>query len=185
MRGQWFSAMALVLICLGAQSPPAVAAGPKDAGSKEDTLDEVVVQGRKLYELRKQIVEAEDRFVARYNELNQKHEYDIHCHPQEQTTGTLLRSRVCKVQIVEEAERDEARDLLDMMNSATPASAMAHAPTTAMVAQTHEDDYRQNMLSLLRQYPELRKMAIERGDLAKRYDAERKKRLKGKLVLIE
>jgi hypothetical protein len=49
----------------------------------------------------------------------------------------------------------------------------------------HYDDYRDNMLFLLKMNPELLKLAQAGEEAKKRYDAEYRRRLKGRLVLVE
>jgi hypothetical protein len=45
--------------------------------------------------LRQAVVEAEDRFHARYNELNDNDDFDVNCR-QEARTGTKLERRICR-----------------------------------------------------------------------------------------
>ncbi|MBK6674546.1 MAG: hypothetical protein IPG49_14180 [Proteobacteria bacterium] len=49
----------------------------------------------------------------------------------------------------------------------------------------HFDDYRDNMLYLLKMNPDLRRLASESENAQKRYDAEHRRRLKGRLMLVE
>ena len=57
-------------------------------------LDEVVVVGTRLDVLRKQLIEAEDQFFDRYNELVNKREYEIHCRV-ERPIGSQIPRRRC------------------------------------------------------------------------------------------
>jgi hypothetical protein len=67
-----------------------------EAAEPDQSLDEVVVTGTRLrpHELRKLIVEAEDQFYGRYNELNRKDEFDVNCIVAART-GTNLKQRSC------------------------------------------------------------------------------------------
>ncbi|HMA10311.1 MAG TPA: hypothetical protein VKO83_00390, partial [Steroidobacteraceae bacterium] len=60
-------------------------------------------------------------------------------------------------------------------------------PNTDPVAiwLAHYDDYRDNMLYLLKVNPDLRRLAQAGEDAKKRYDSEHKRRLKGRLILTE
>src|SRR5690349_6707097 len=67
------------------------------AAGKQQTLEEVIVSGSHLkpYELRQRIVEAEDRFYSRYNEINDEDEFDVNCIVVA-STGTNLKHRICR-----------------------------------------------------------------------------------------
>jgi hypothetical protein len=47
------------------------------------------------------------------------------------------------------------------------------------------EDYKENMLYLLKMNPELRRLVREREDAEKRYNEERKRRFKGRWILFE
>ena len=83
----------------------AVLAAPAIAGKTEAltpsnvddvaSLDEIVIQGdRTLSAARQAIVDAEDRFYRRWNELNTNNDYDISCQSYTRT-GTRLSTRLC------------------------------------------------------------------------------------------
>ena len=48
-----------------------------DPSGQKDQLDEVVVEGRRVAELRAEVIAAEDRMVALYNDLNTEPDLDI------------------------------------------------------------------------------------------------------------
>src|SRR3982751_3474558 len=84
------------------------------ASSQES--EEVVVRGTRLYELRAAIIAAEDRFYARYNELNKVDDFDIEC-TVEAPTGTRFKQRTCRTNVQLTALRDYGRDYVHMLQS--------------------------------------------------------------------
>ncbi len=82
------------------------------AAGKEQTLEEVIVMGMKLkpYELRQRIVEAEDRFYLRYNEINDEDEFDVNCIVVART-GTNLKHRICRPVFEERAIQEHGREV--------------------------------------------------------------------------
>ena len=177
-------AVAAWLICL----PPGIGASeaaaapdvaPPDitatAPAKPDgQLDEIIVQGTRLWQMHKAITDADDRFFARYNEINRNHDFDVHC-AMEAPLGTKLKQRICRAAFQEKAEEEWARALLQ--------GTAANPPEVVRVAR--EDQYRKNLLDVVRGNPELMKMLRQRDALEKKYEAELKKRMKGKWILFE
>ena len=86
---------------------PALAAAP---ATPKAELDEVTVSGErvKIEALRKQIVQLEDTFYDRYNELNTVDDFDIHC-IEEARTGTRFIKRSCRAVYQEQALADEGQ----------------------------------------------------------------------------
>jgi hypothetical protein len=70
---------------------------PAAAPESNSLLDEVVVRGKrvKLAEMRKELLQLEDRFYSRYNDLNTSNDFDIHC-VNEARTGTRFIKRSCR-----------------------------------------------------------------------------------------
>jgi hypothetical protein len=75
---------------LGQETRPALAATSAEPPAAPD----IVVEGRRVRELRLRIRLAEDAIHARFNDLNSTDDFDIHCRD-EQSTGTHLTHRVC------------------------------------------------------------------------------------------
>ena len=152
----------LVVLCalLPALSQPAFteesgtskAAPPVDA---ELTVSAV----RKLTEMRKEIALAEDRFVAKYNELNKERQYAIKCND-ETYTGSRLNRRMCRPEFVADATGDETRGWL---------RGEVYSPASPVIA-TKNAGFRKNMLDIASKNPELVKLAQQHDDLEKRYN---------------
>jgi len=183
-RPSFTIAVAAWLICLppGIRASEAAAApdvAPPDitatAPAKPDEqLDEIIVQGTRLWQMHKAITDADDRFFARHNEINKNHDFDVHC-TMEAPLGTKLKQRICRAAFQEKAEEEWARALLQ--------GTAANPPEVVRVAR--EDQYRKNLLDVVRGNPELMKMLRQRDALEKKYEAELKKRMKGKWILFE
>jgi hypothetical protein len=168
-------------------------------GAATENTDEVLVRGTRLKGLKAAIIEAENRFYARYNELNKVDDYDIDC-SKNAHTGSRVAQRHCFTKLQTQAMAQHAREVVEMFQqhpkpldimpgqSQTdfPAgmTATARPPNTDPVAVwlSRFDDYRDNMLYLLKMNPDLRRLAREREEAEARYDAEYKRRLKGRLV---
>lgn len=196
MRTKWtMTCVAMVAacgmpLCPAAQPTPAPAQAttvtpPAAAASPTEITEEVVVRGTRLYELRAAIVAAEDKFFARYNELNKVDDFDIQCSVTA-PTGSKLKERGCLTKMQLRAQSDQAREFVQMLQdqaaglSGTPPIT---DPNTVFLARY--EDYKENMLYLLKMNPELRRLVREREDAEKRYNEERKRRFKGKWILFE
>jgi len=172
-------ALAWLAVQAAAGGQPEPATGPGSTGITE----EVLVRGTRLRELRAAIVQAEDRFYARYNELNKVDRFDIEC-AMDAHTGTLIKQRRCFTKLQLEARSQNGREVLQMFQE--QAAGLTGTPPNTdpeAVWLAHYDDYRDNMLYLLKVHPELRRLARDRDDAQKRYDTEYRRRLKGRLIL--
>lgn len=138
--------------------------------------DEVVVNGARLRGLRAAVLQAEDRFLARYNELNQDHDLDIQC-LQFTPTGTHFSYRYCLTRLQKKAQQKDGDEFLTYMrNSDVQNGAAPPIPETGVRLMERSQDYRKNLIKLLRDHPELRELLVARGDAERLYEAERKKR---------
>lgn len=171
--------------------PVALAAGPAPA-----TGDTVVVQGKSLKELRKDLKKAEDRFRALYNDLNQDSMQRINC-TDDASTGTRFKKRSCSTTAMQKATADEMRESLAAMNmdgdiarqsaagGALEASGPIAASTPLNVPSTQaqggvvnvdpqKDAFQKNVEKLMAEHPELRQrydeylLARQRLDAAER-----------------
>ena len=79
-----------------------------------ETLDETVVNGKRINDLRKEMTKAEDRFFSAYNRLNRLRDYSVDCE-NSASTGTRLTQRSCVPHMVNKANEEEARNFLGSM----------------------------------------------------------------------
>lgn len=142
--------------------------------AEEQELDEVIVSGMTLRQMRDAIVAAEQRFYDLYNELNQDDDFDIHCH-ERASLGTRIRRRQCLIAFQEEAQMMYARAVLNG----------DYSPDPVMMTLERRDEYRRNALAVINGDVRLRRMIQERARLEEKYKAERRKRFKGRWIVIE
>jgi len=144
-------------------------------------MDEVVVRGTRLYELRAAVVKAEDHFNAVYNEINDLDDFDIKC-SEATPTGTKLKMRYCRTRLEEKSLSDEGRSFLEAVQDG---AAQPRGMRAEMVLMAREAEYEQNMVALFRNHPELREAVKEYQEALQRYDRERIKRSKGRVFSFE
>ena len=175
---------------------------PATPSRQVETTDEVLVHGTRLRDLKAAVVAAEDRFYMRYNDLNKVDDYDIDCR-MDMHTGTRIPQRRCFAKLLLEAMGQQGEEVLYMLQQAPkPQDLPGFAPSEPHAAgmggagrmpntnpewvwQAHYEDYRDNMLYLMGMNPDLKRLAREAEDARKRYDNEFKRRLKGRLVVID
>lgn len=157
---------------LGADAPLVAPASPAP-GQEEEVLEEVIVKGERLWQLRAAIVKAEDRFYARWNELNKDRDFDMKCY-MEAPLGTRLKSRICRVAFYEDAQAEYAQAMMRGQ----------FAPSPTQVALDRQVEYRKVAMELLND-PQLRKLVREREAAQKKYTEERKKRFKDRWIIFE
>jgi hypothetical protein len=150
-----------------------VAVVPADPG-KIKTLDEIIVSGGlgSLGSAWKAVIEAEDRFYARYNELNKDDAMDIECRF-EQAIGTRIPKRTCQPRRVDEAGHNEAERLLGKRSG----------DSRQLKADAIQADLKARTLKLLAEDPELLRALLERTRLEQHYEQLRAEKFKdGKAV---
>ena len=137
-----------------------------------EQLEEVTVEGQRLYQMRQRIVAAEDRFYSLYNELNKNDEFDVHC-ANEAQLGTRLAKRSCRAVFLERAQADYGLSIwLTLRGDA--GGGTAKSPT--LVAMEREQEYQAAMRKVVTDNPSLAQLLRERGRLQQQYDAARRKR---------
>jgi hypothetical protein len=169
----------VLILCVLAQ--PGGAAAGESAGD----LDEVSVIGKKLRALEREMTEAEDRFYERFNALNTRDDFDIHCR-MEKTTGTNIPQRHCRVRFLVDAEAADAQKFHMGLITAAAASGVntPNAVLQPLWAQRREE-YRQTARALLEKDPELLALATKWLRLREQYGQAFKERHKDKIILFE
>ena len=111
-------APASIALALLAAAPFAQAGAP---ATQQSDLDEIVVQGQRvqLQEMRKELVRLEDRFYARYDDLNTNDDFDIHCF-KEARTGTRIIKRTCRAVYEDNALQEEGQAALAIRQYVQP-----------------------------------------------------------------
>jgi len=163
---------------LATQVCGAATAAPAEVAPASEVSDEVVVHGTALWALREDVIKAEDRFYAAFNELNKVDDFDVEC-KWDAPLGTHIRQRKCLVRMVLKAQERHASDFVTYLQGSGP------PPDTdaQMALLDRYGEFRENVQYLIKMHPELRRLARERGTAVKRYNDERRKRFKGRLVM--
>jgi hypothetical protein len=178
----------LALFVLAAATAPAwaektVAVTPAELDQIRE-LEEVVVTGdRKLSAARKAIVEAEDRFYSRWNEINGDHAFDILCYS-DAPTGTRIISRVCVPVFVMNIQAAAAQETMMAMQggmSLEGGTVVLSDATPRLMLE--RDALKKRMLEMANSDPELKRALIERARLDQYYPKLRKEKFKGRLIV--
>jgi hypothetical protein len=162
-------------VALGLLLPAVRAAEPaNDPVTAARPLEEVEIIGKKLYQLQREVIEAEERYYALYNELNTNDDYDVYCELRA-PLGTKIKTRICTAAYIAKAQEAEAKAFLDGETVAP----------TAQVALMRQDDYRKSAIAVLKANPRLYQLLRERNELERKYERVRKERMKGHWILFE
>ncbi|HXC59445.1 MAG TPA: hypothetical protein VN645_09010 [Steroidobacteraceae bacterium] len=147
-----------------------------ESAAKHET-DEVVVNGErvKLDAMRHEIIQLEDQFYSRYNELNTIRDFDIQC-IEEARTGTRFIKRTCKPVYQEKAVNAEGKAAFEVLQSFR-SRGMAGSPPVPAAGEIERRrlDFQKNMEEVARRNPELSRLLQQRGELIERYKAQQKK----------
>lgn len=184
--------LAGIILCMAvAQGAPAPGDVPAATGQHADSpppvssveLEEVEVIGKKLYQMQRELVRAQDRFYSLYNELNTLDDFDIHCTVYART-GTRIQQRDCRIEFLQEATAQAGQNFFLGLTSDPPTPPRAGISAQMLWFQ-RRDEYRQAVRSLLESNPELQQLALKWQQLQEQYDRARKARHRDRLVLFE
>jgi len=150
----------------------ATAQTPKDS-SRITSLDEIVVSGKldTLSGIRQALIDADDRFNARYNALNSDHDYDIVCRL-ETPTGSHIAIRLCQARIVDELTAAQGRTFF--RNLSSNATTLTGSPDS--VRKETNVEVARRTLALLKTDPELQHDLLEHLKLEQLYKDLREKK---------
>jgi len=177
MKKRWTWSV-VVVAGLAAQVCGAVEAVAGKSGPAPGESDEIVVHGTALWALREDVIKAEDRFYAAFNQLNQVDDFDVEC-KWDAPTGTRIRQRKCLTKVALRAQQVYASDYVNFLQGSGPMP----DNDPGMVLLDRYGEFKENVLYLLKMNPELRRLVRERANAVKRYNDERRKRFKGRLVM--
>jgi hypothetical protein len=151
-----------------------------------DDLAEVKIKAlrEKLTDMRARIVETEDRFYDEYNKLNINDDFDMVCNL-ETPIDSHRKLRVCRPVYAKEAVEQESQGYLAAVTGQRLGAIDNPVAPSNLVIAGRYGDFQKNMARLIAKHPELKKLLRERELLEKKYDALRKKKLKGRMFVIE
>jgi hypothetical protein len=163
----------------------AMASSANEAPEKLDRLDPVnVVSERDLTRISAEIAALEDRFYERYNQLNDKKEFDVHC-GRIVRTGTLLSSRTCRVNFEADALQQEGAEAFRFLQyvqeqhaGGNPNPRLPGAPPIPSITriQARTPEFRDNLKRIVAQYPELQDLLKQRAAKLAEHEAIRRAR---------
>lgn len=156
-----------------------VAVTPPNVDDVRD-LDEVIVQGdRTLSAARKAIIDAENRFYARWNLLNTDDQYDIKCY-QYIPTGTHFSYRICEPRFVEESTVAETQRLLDVANRGAGTFQSGVVEPLIMLRMA---ELKKRTVAMVEKDPELKRALLERARLAEHFEALRQEKFRHRWIV--
>ncbi|MEO8316409.1 MAG: hypothetical protein ABI645_16650 [Pseudomonadota bacterium] len=126
-------------------------------------LDEIVVKTDHLNQIRQAMLETENRFYARYNQLNTDDDFDVDC-ARTASLGSRIQGHRCEIAFYAKAREQESSAYL----------AGYYAPAAELVYLERIVDYRKNALKLINSDLQLRKLVRQREDLGKLYTRRQK-----------
>jgi len=145
---------------------PIAAVGQDEGASNDETIeDNVVADQKSLSELRRDAYEAEEDFYSVYNKMNDEKEYDVRCF-YEKTTGTNIKTHVCRARFVTNAyDRHARRNRNDVSRMANQNAIPIPAEKTAR--------YQEIMETLIAANPELQAALVRYNTVLSRFMAKR------------
>lgn len=109
---------------------------PTASSTQQEPVDEVIVRGRRLTELRLEVDMAQERAYEIFNEINSNDEFDVYCR-EEGRTGTRSTRRVCRAQFERRISADAAREYMAALAWTCPADAMGAIDTASCFFGDH------------------------------------------------
>jgi hypothetical protein len=154
---------------------PAAAFAAAPTSSTE--LEEVIVHGRQLDVLRRELIKAEDQFFDRYNQIVDKREFQVHCNF-EQPIGSRVPRRFCRTGYEEDALSQAGREVALMMQGfldelrrqAAPTQVISSTSVSPGVLDGKHEAFKKNMLELVTHDEALLKALVNHARLMDRYN---------------
>ena len=168
--------VSLALITSGnCQNPSNSEAEADDA----ETIEEIRVYGTKsLLRMRHEVDIAEEVFFDQFNALNSDDDFDIHCY-REAKTGSRIKRRVCTANYFRRLEAEATRNT--RLSLQATGSAVFLDPTAEI--RKMDKLLLEKMEKLAGENPGLLKALEEFVGMKKAYEAERKEKCEGRLIL--
>ena len=136
-----------------------------------NTVEELIVTGRSLKRMQKEVFRAEQAFYDAFNAANSTDDFDIYCLV-DAPTGTHIKRRACRARFVDKLEADQARAFL---RGAPP-------PPTFALMQAKGQQLMAEMRTLAEQRPEVLQALMKLANARESYDKERARRCEGRFL---
>ncbi len=165
-----------------AETPDPAALPENPAVEQLDDLDEVLVQGGRLYD---RIVRAEDKFFKLYNELNKDDDYDTNCAFVPIDSDTRIEQRFCMPAFFADAKAEQVRlsqyclSLIDKDEdgNVTGQGPCYEPPSAEQLFFARREEYVSTVLKVIKSDPRLEELYTdveslhkERMQLSHRFD---------------
>ena len=180
------AALLLSLVAAPALAGKVEAVAPSNVGAVS-SLEEVVIQGdRTLSAARKAMVDAEDRFYARWNDLNDDRKFDIRCHNEIPSDHpSRIWHRVCQPAFLEDMVQVASAEFVQAMQGGTTAGRgqvmlPSSNPGQVMLMRA---EMKKRTLAMLQKDPELMRALLERARLEQHFEALRKEKFKDRWIV--
>lgn len=163
-----------ILLLAAALSSQAYGTGTAESNDSMEELDRVDVYGTRtdLSRMRQAVIDAEDRFYEKYNDINSNDEFDVRCRV-EARTGTRLTTRTCRPLYQEDAVQEGAKQAIELRQKFQSFGGEAHLGSNsppvpaAIMIMARRQDFEQNMRDVVRAHPELLKLLETRAAAAR------------------
>lgn len=140
-------------------------------------LEEVIVHGRQLDVLRKEMIKAEDEFFDRYNKLVGRQEYEVHC-TVEQPIGSRVPRRYCRTGYEQNALSQAGREAAIMMQNfldelrrqASPSQVVGATSVSPAGLSAKHEEFQKVMLDKVTHDETLLKALVNHARLVDRYN---------------
>ena len=168
--------LSLALVTSGhCQSP----SNPEAASDNAEPIEEIRVYGDKsLLRMRHEVDIAEEVFFDQYNALNSDDDFDIHCY-REAKTGSHIRRRVCTANYFRRLEAEATKQ--QMLSLQATGAGLFLDPAAEI--RKMDKLLLEKMEKLASENPGLLKALEEFVGMKKAYEAERKEKCEGRLIL--
>jgi len=180
------AALLLSLVAAPALAGKVEAVAPSNVGAVS-SLEEVVIQGdRTLSAARKAMVDAEDRFYARWNDLNDDRKFDIRCHNEIPSDHpSRIWHRVCQPAFLEDMVQVASAEFVQAMQGGTTAGRgqvmlPSSNPGQVMLMRA---EMKKRTLAMLQKDPELMRALLEHARLQQHFEVLRKEKFRNRWIV--
>lgn len=179
-------ALLLTAFAMPALAGKVEAVAPSNLG-EVNSLEEVVIQGdRTLSAARNAMVDAENRFYARWNDLNDDRRFDVRCHNEIPSDHpSRIWHRVCQPAFLEDLVQVASAEFVQAMQGGTTAGVgqvmlPSSNPARVMLMRA---EMKKRTLAMLQKDPELMRALLEHARLQEHFEALRKEKFRDRWIV--
>ncbi len=145
------------------------------------SLDEVLIEGdQTLSAARIAVVVAEDRFYARWNEVNRDPRFRMHCNRETpRDHPSLMTERVCRPAFLDRIDEEAARQTMAGLQGAMGGDGtVVVLPTPEPQILALRAEMRKRTLEMIRKDPQLKRALLEHARLVQHFEELHKAKFK-------